>query len=494
MSTEERHRLIVEFQGFTDLAEERLEKRIWGVTDFKNPGMGRYLGVQDLVRKFDSVSHLAGKPPNGWTMALLEMLVDPVLVAWVPGWIVEQYERQNDYFRGSVRWALKEKRAHKIGTNKTLLRRVLRRMLKKAERKEEQDAGSSSDGAGKAGQESGRESSSHASDVEPGAAADRPELIRDERPDEDEVAGVEGADGGWNAVTVAQRLSAAAGSAAPAADVNVDEGGGGEPADSSDKQWVNPSWATWNSLVDAAEYQRMKALWTEIQGGDVETTDEDKVVRSELDPWQAFAHDVSLASLRERQRRLRERGCGAKFDGFQPLRLLLSGGAGTGKSRCVRAIVSSMRHELGCGLRSGRCEQELRAWGSYWLRCFPDEAWRGYGSQNLWHRSRFLRGAWCGQVEEDAEAVLSYVPRGAGRVQHVGEKVSWTDFVQNEPDPGRSAGAFRRGVHFWRVGRDLGGARGSGQAHRGRERLQAWEVYGQSCSHGKGRRALVPQR
>ena len=151
---------------------------------------------------------------------------------------------------------LKEKRAHKIGSNKTLLRRVLRRMLKKAERKEEQDAGSSSDGAGEAGQESGRESSSHASDVEPGAAADRPELIRDERPDEDEVAGVEGADCGWNAVTVAQRLSAAAGSAAPAADVDVDEGGRGEPADSPDKHWVNPSWATWNSLVDAAEKPR----------------------------------------------------------------------------------------------------------------------------------------------------------------------------------------------------------------------------------------------
>ena len=44
----------------------------------------------------------------GWAMALMEMLVDPLLVAWVPAWLVEQYERWNPYFRGAVRWALRE--------------------------------------------------------------------------------------------------------------------------------------------------------------------------------------------------------------------------------------------------------------------------------------------------------------------------------------------------------------------------------------------------
>ena len=113
------------------------------------------------------------------------------------------------------------------------------------------------------------------------------------------------------------------------------------------------------SLVDAQDYQRMKALWKEMLGGDVETRDEDKVNRSELDPWQAFGHDTAMASVAERERLLGEpgRSGGAKLKGFNPLRLLLSGGAGTGKSRCVRAIVSSLREKL---VDSGRSKE---VWG-----------------------------------------------------------------------------------------------------------------------------------
>ena len=37
---------------------------------------------------------------------MMEMLVDPMLVAWVPGWVVEQYERWDPDFRKCVDIAL----------------------------------------------------------------------------------------------------------------------------------------------------------------------------------------------------------------------------------------------------------------------------------------------------------------------------------------------------------------------------------------------------
>ena len=37
----------------------------------------------------------------------MEMLVDPMLVAWVPSWLREQYERRNPFFRACLRQALK---------------------------------------------------------------------------------------------------------------------------------------------------------------------------------------------------------------------------------------------------------------------------------------------------------------------------------------------------------------------------------------------------
>ena len=44
---------------------------------------------------------------EGWTLALMEMLTDPMLRQWVPAWLVEQYERQNPFFR-KVLTALQE--------------------------------------------------------------------------------------------------------------------------------------------------------------------------------------------------------------------------------------------------------------------------------------------------------------------------------------------------------------------------------------------------
>ena len=39
---------------------------------------------------------------------MLEMLVDPVLLEWVPNWVVEQYERWNPFFRKCLSDALKD--------------------------------------------------------------------------------------------------------------------------------------------------------------------------------------------------------------------------------------------------------------------------------------------------------------------------------------------------------------------------------------------------
>ena len=76
-----------------------------GTTQFRS-FLGKVLGVRDLVEKFDT-DVVDGKGRKlGWAMALLEMLVDPMLVAWVPTWVREQCERRNPYFRPCLRQAL----------------------------------------------------------------------------------------------------------------------------------------------------------------------------------------------------------------------------------------------------------------------------------------------------------------------------------------------------------------------------------------------------
>ena len=64
------------------------------------PWAARFLGCADLVGKFDT-------SPTRWGMALMEMLIDPVLAGWVPGWVVEQYERMNPHFRSALRAVLR---------------------------------------------------------------------------------------------------------------------------------------------------------------------------------------------------------------------------------------------------------------------------------------------------------------------------------------------------------------------------------------------------
>ena len=91
-----------------------------------SPDLDRFLGVRDLFMAFEGVRDGRGRD-EGWTLALMEMLTDPMLRQWVPDWLVEQYERQNPFFR-EVLTALQEENLQR---NKTLLKRAKREMIKR---------------------------------------------------------------------------------------------------------------------------------------------------------------------------------------------------------------------------------------------------------------------------------------------------------------------------------------------------------------------------
>ena len=71
------------------------------VEEFFNPmfpGQEQFLGTRSLHEKFEGHGARDGKGnPVGWTLALMEMLTDPMLLQWVPRWVVEQYERANPF-------------------------------------------------------------------------------------------------------------------------------------------------------------------------------------------------------------------------------------------------------------------------------------------------------------------------------------------------------------------------------------------------------------
>ena len=89
--------------------------------------LDRFLGVRDLVLQFDGgrveetrwaaqqdgtrkaivYRRARGAWKYGWRYAFMEMIVDPILVQWVPTYIVEQYERWNPYFKESLEQVLR---------------------------------------------------------------------------------------------------------------------------------------------------------------------------------------------------------------------------------------------------------------------------------------------------------------------------------------------------------------------------------------------------
>ena len=108
MPTDERRRRLQArcvLEGARLDQSDALRSIEWGASQFRSVP-GRLLGVQDLVQKFDTDVDDGKGRKLGWAMALMEMLVDPMLVAWVPAWVREQYERRNPFFRACLRQAL----------------------------------------------------------------------------------------------------------------------------------------------------------------------------------------------------------------------------------------------------------------------------------------------------------------------------------------------------------------------------------------------------
>ena len=91
-----------------------------------SPDLDRFLGVDDLLITFEAMRDGRGRD-EGWTLALMEMLTDPMLRQWVPDWLVEQYERQNPFFRE----VLTVQQEENLQRNKTLLKRAKREMIKR---------------------------------------------------------------------------------------------------------------------------------------------------------------------------------------------------------------------------------------------------------------------------------------------------------------------------------------------------------------------------
>ena len=112
------------------------DSRRWGGTLFQAPAVfagfplqDRYLGIRDLVHAFEGARRQEvrwRRAPDGgalewfvkerkrgrgwkygWSMALMEMLADPVLSEWVPAWVREQYFRWNPDFLDTLEKVLR---------------------------------------------------------------------------------------------------------------------------------------------------------------------------------------------------------------------------------------------------------------------------------------------------------------------------------------------------------------------------------------------------
>ena len=79
----------------------------------------------------------------GWALALLEMLVDPVLMEWVPAWVREQFHRWNPDFERSLVQVLCEDGSRSLCNREVLVatRRAVHALhLKRMSRKEQREA------------------------------------------------------------------------------------------------------------------------------------------------------------------------------------------------------------------------------------------------------------------------------------------------------------------------------------------------------------------
>ena len=130
MPTEDRHKVYMN-QNVQSGNAKKICVHTLGGTEFVAPlvvsggeDMTRFLGVSDLYAKFEGRAY-GRRYVDGWALALLEMLVDPVLLAWVPKWVREQYERANPYFRR----VLETMSGEECHSNRSFLLRLCERMV-----------------------------------------------------------------------------------------------------------------------------------------------------------------------------------------------------------------------------------------------------------------------------------------------------------------------------------------------------------------------------
>ena len=126
VDTETRRQLLRErllmYSGTKEakLQQEPIRTVMFGHT-VRKPKPNRFLGVQDLILKFDNEKRDAKGRQLGCALALVEVLVGRMLSVWVPAWVREQYERWNPFsrpcFRSALRW-YKVRRDPKTKTSK----------------------------------------------------------------------------------------------------------------------------------------------------------------------------------------------------------------------------------------------------------------------------------------------------------------------------------------------------------------------------------------
>ena len=242
-----------------------------------------------IGRRPDDFRYQTLSPPEqyGWSLALLEMLVDPVLVRWVPQHVVEQYRRWNPFFVKSLRdfgpSGARSRAVKPYGeySNRQLLLEVKGSMEKlyKAWQGDKEEAPKPVDEPGDERGASAAEPEHTSSDEDEQAKqSTRTAMQRDALPDFDaDQPDVAAATGDWVHASAAEQLSAAGPApAAPDRDVR----------DRSTQQRgvfrgvTNPQGYDWEAenYVTLAEAKRAQTLWKQWTGGATVDVDEEELV------------------------------------------------------------------------------------------------------------------------------------------------------------------------------------------------------------------------
>lgn len=220
-----------------------------------------------------------------------------------------------------------------VFSNREFVRPVIPLMQRSLERRDvdmrrrAEDVGGVSDGESCGAVSSGR--SSHRSAELVGdmcgdcAAEARIAMVHESRPQVSDEVILDGVVvDRWSTVNAEQLLSAAGPASALLGGVVS------LPFLEDGDEFVNPRVFVWvrASVVHRREVPRLQQLWRRLPAG-AHANDGDVVEFATLDPWQRFAHDPALGDATARP----------------PLRLILVGIVGIGKTRAIRIIVGSER-------------------------------------------------------------------------------------------------------------------------------------------------------